>query len=464
MAASPVQSPPVRLSPREREVADLVAEGLTNREIAKRLFLSERTVDGHLEHVREKLAVNTRAQIATWVVRQESSVPAAAAPVEVARLARPARRLMVRPQIWLATALVLAVLAAAVGLLRLTAPPEATIKTVAGSTTLNTVAGGGYSGDDGLATSAQLSRPSDMVVDSADTIYIADYGNNVVRRVASNGTIISYTGRSDKPLATDGEIANTVSFGTPSALAIDGADNLFILTDLAGMLEVWMVSPNMFIHRVVSIGPADNTNLYKTPLGGLAVANDGALYIADRNANRIWKFANGQKTLYAGTGAADFSGEGGAALGAKLDWPTGLALDKQGNLFIADTLNNRIRKVDRFGTITTVAGTGVAGDSGDGGPATQARLDLPFDVTVAADGTLVIADTGNHRLREVTAWHEIQALAGRHEAGFAGDNLPAIAAQLKEPEGVAFDRAGNLYVADTGNHRVREISGLVPAA
>ena len=437
---------------------------MTNRDIAKKLFISERTVDGHLEHLREKLDVNTRAQIATWVVRQESSIPAVAAPVDVARLPSPARRRMARPQIWIATALILAVMAAAVGLLRLTAPPEPTIMTIAGSTTLNTVAGGGYSGDDGLATSAQLSRPSDMVVDSVGTIYIADYGNNVVRRVAGNGTITSYTGRSDKPPATEGENASAVSFGTPSALAIDSADNLYILTDLAGMLEVWMVSPSMFIHRVASIGPADNTNLYKTPVGGLAVASDGTLYIADRHANRIWKFANGLKTLYAGTGAEGFSGEGGAALGAKLDWPTGLALDKQGNLFIADTLNSRIRKVDRFGTITTVAGTGVAGDSGDGGPATQARLDLPFDVTVAANGTLVIADTGNHRLREVTAWHEILAVAGRHAAGFAGDNLPAIAAQLKEPEGVVFDRAGNLFVADTGNHRVREIPGLVRAA
>jgi DNA-binding CsgD family transcriptional regulator/sugar lactone lactonase YvrE len=464
MSATPVESPPVRLSPREREVAALVAEGMTNRDIAKKLFISERTVDGHLEHLREKLEVSTRAQIATWVVRQESPIPVVAAPVEVARLAQPARRLMVRPQIWIATALVLAVMAAAVGLLRLTAPPEPTIMTIAGSTALNTVAGGGYSGDDGLATNAQLSRPSDMVVDSVGTIYIADYGNNVVRKVTGNGTITSYTGRSDKPPATEGEIASTVSFGTPSALAVDGADNLYILTDLAGMLEVWMVSPNMFIHRVVSIGPADNTNLYKTPVGGLAVASDGTLYIADRLANRIWKIANGLKTLYAGTGAEGFSGEGGAALGAKLDWPTGLALDKQGNLFIADTLNNRIRKVDRFGIITTVAGTGVEGDSGDGGPATQARLDLPFDVAVAANGTLVIADTGNHRLREVTAWHEILALAGRHEAGFAGDNLPAVAAQLKEPEGVAFDRAGNLFVADTGNHRVREIPGLVAAA
>jgi sugar lactone lactonase YvrE len=150
-------------------------------------------------------------------------------------------------------------------------------------------------------------------------------------------------------------------------------------------------------------------------------------------------------------------------LDAKLDWPTGLALDKHGNLYIADTENNRIRKVDTLGTITTIAGDGRPGDSGDGGPAIEARLSLPFGVAVAADGTLVIADYGNNRLREVTPSHQILALAGTKQGGFAGDNLPAITAQLSAPEGVAFDANGDLFVADTGNHRVREIARLVPS-
>lgn len=464
MTVSPVENPPVRLSPREREVAALVAEGLTNREIAKRLFISERTVDGHLEHVREKLDVNTRAQIATWVVRQETPSVSQAVPAQPIRPEASPRKLMARPQIWVATALVLAVLAAGVGLLRLTAPPDPIIKTIAGSPSLESVAGGGYSGDDEFAINAQLSRPSDVVVAGDGTIYIADYGNDVVRRVAPDGRITSYTGARGKPLATDGEIADTVSFGNPSNLAVDRDRNLYILTDLAGMLEVWKVRRDRIISRVVSIGPVTNEKLYKTPLGGIVVADDGTLYISDRLGSRIWKFANGRKTPYAGTGVGGFSGEGGAAVDAKLDWPTGLALDKQGNLLIADTQNNRIRKVDTFGIITTVAGSGAEGNSGDGGPARQAQLDLPFGVTVSADGTLVIADTANHRLREVTPWHQILALAGTKRAGFAGDNLPAIAAALKEPQGVTFDRNGNLFVADTGNHRVREIPGLVPPA
>jgi DNA-binding CsgD family transcriptional regulator/sugar lactone lactonase YvrE len=465
MSATPVESAPVRLSPREREVAALVAEGLTNRDIAKRLFISERTVDGHLEHVREKLAVNSRSQIATWFVRQETPSAAVATPAEPVILPAPGARLMAHPRIWVATALVLAMLAAGVGLLRLTAPALPTIKTIAGSAPSSDSigGGGGYTGDGAFATNARLNRPSDIVVASDGTIYIADYGNGVVRRVTANGTITSYTGDITKPPAADGEIADTVSFGYPSNLAIDSGGNLYILTDLAGMLEVWKVRRDRFISRVVTVGPTTTTNLYKTPLGGLVVADDGALYIADRLHNRVWKFADGSKSPYAGTGETGFSGDGGAALDAKLDWPTGLALDKHGNLYIADTENNRIRKVDTLGTITTIAGDGRPGDSGDGGPAIEARLSLPFGVAVAADGTLVIADYGNNRLREVTPSHQMLALAGTKQGGFAGDNLPAITAQLSAPEGVAFDANGDLFVADTGNHRVREIARLVPS-
>jgi sugar lactone lactonase YvrE len=369
---------------------------------------------------------------------------------------------MARPQIWVATALVLAVLAAGVGLLQLTVPTGPTIKTIAGVTSLNSVAGGGYAGDGALAINAQLSRPSDMVVADDGTIYIADYGNGVVRRVATDGTITSYTGGINKPPATDGEIADTVSLGYPSNVAVDRDGNLYILTDLAGVLEVWKVRPDRFISRIVTIGPTTTTGIYRTPAGGLAVANDGTLYIADRLDNRVWKFANGLKSLYVGTGKSGFSGDGGAASAAMLNWPIGLALDEQGNLYIADTENNRIRKVDILGTITTIAGDGGVGDTGDGGPAIQARLSLPFGVAVAADGTLVIADNGNNRLREVMPSHQILALAGSKQGGFAGDNLPAITAQLSGPEGVAFDANGNLYVADTGNDRVREIPRAVP--
>lgn len=434
---------------------------MTNRDIAKKLFISERTVDGHLEHLREKLEVNTRAQIATWVVRQETHGAAEAATPQPIGLPAPPRRLMAHPQIWIATALLLALLAAGVGLLRLTTPMGPTIKTVAGTASLDSFGGGGgYLGDHGLAVNALLRRPSDVMV-AADGVYIADYSNGVVRKVDTDGTIKSFTGDLTKPLAMDGEIADTVSFGYPSNLARDSASNVYILTDLAGMLEVWKVRPDLFTSRVFTVGPTTNTNLYKTSLGGLAVADDGAVYAADRLDNRVWKFAGGRKTLYAGNGSPGYSGDGGAAVAAMLDWPSGLALDKQGNLYIADTVNNRIRKVDTLGTITTIAGDGSPGNTGDGGPATKARFSLPFGVAIATDGTLVIADTGNNRLREVTPTHQMLALAGTGRSGFAGDHGPALTAELNGPEGVAFDIEGDLFIADTGNNRVRLISRVV---
>jgi DNA-binding CsgD family transcriptional regulator/sugar lactone lactonase YvrE len=452
------------LSPREREVADLVAQGLTNREIAKRLFISERTVDGHLEHVREKLDVNTRAQIATWVVRQETAPPVVASPPPPGSLTPAAPgQLMARPRIWVATALVLAVLAAGVGLLRLTAAPGPTIKTIAGTTSSNSFPGGNYTGDGDLATVAQLRRPSDVVVGTDGTVYIADYGNSVVRAVAA-GVITSYTGPWSRPQARDGDIADTVWIGYPSNLALDAAGNLYILTDMSGVLEVWVVrARDHSINRVVSIGPTISYDSWRSPAGGLAIARDGTLYIADRAHNLVWRFANGEKSIYAGTGDGAFSGDGGAARSAMLNWPTGLALDQGGNLFIADTLNSRIRKVDTRGTITTVAGDGTDGDTGDGGPATQAHLSIPYGVAVGADGTLVIADTGNNRLRLVTPANQIVALAGSASGGFSGDDGPAIAAQLRAPGGVAFDANGDLFVADTWNHRVRELLRVAPS-
>jgi sugar lactone lactonase YvrE len=168
--------------------------------------------------------------------------------------------------------------------------------------------------------------------------------------------------------------------------------------------------------------------------------------------------------VVAGTGQAGYSNDGAAATGAMLDRPGGLAVDGQGNLYIADSGNNRIRKVDTSGIITTVAGGGgkYYGDSGDGGPATKARLSFPFGVAVARDGTIYIADTGNNRLREVTTSGIIRALAGTGIAGFAGDGGAALSADLSAPEGIALDGKGNLFVADTANLRVREVIGVNP--
>lgn len=453
----------VRLSPRELEVAGMVAQGLTNREIATRLFISERTADGHLEHIREKLGVGTRAQVTAWVVRQEA-VPIAA-PAMPARTLRTRPPLLAHPRTWLAATLLLAVLAAGVGVLRLTAPPLPVIHTVAGSQcAIEGYPGGCYGGDNQRALGAHLARPTSVAIDSKGVIYVADYANLRIRKVV-DGIITTVAGGGKEDLV-DGRLGISVSsdsLGYASAVAVDTQDQLYLLTSRDSILEVWRIDANGFMHFIVTLGPSNvvvTQEGISLPVGGLAISKDGVLFIADRAGNRVMRY-DGRTSTYAGTG--DTLGDGGAAASAQLSWPIGLALDKTENLYIADTGNHRIRKVDHTkGTITTVAGGAGAfeGSSGDEGPAKQALLSFPFDVAVAPDGTVVFTDTGNHRLRAVTTDGKIHALAGTGRWGFSGDGGPALQAEFDGPEGVALDSKGNLVIADTENQRVREIPHL----
>ena len=191
----------------------------------------------------------------------------------------------------------------------------------------------------------------------------------------------------------------------------------------------------------------------------MAVDASGNLYIADTGNNRIRKVsATGIITTVAGNGSAGYSGDGGPATSAQLDGPEGVAVDGSGNLYIADTCNNRIRKVSATGIITTVAGNGSAGYSGDGGPATSAQLSLPAGVAVDGSGNLYIADSGNNRIRKVSATGIITTVAGNGSPGYSGDGGPATSAQLNQPAGVAVDASGNLYIADSSNNRIRKVS------
>jgi sugar lactone lactonase YvrE len=167
---------------------------------------------------------------------------------------------------------------------------------------------------------------------------------------------------------------------------------------------------------------------------------------------------NGAFKIVAGTGKPGFSGDGGPASRAQLNNPSGLALDWNGNLYIADTVNHRARKVAPDGTMTTVAGNGKRGFSGDDGPATQASLNLPFDVAVGKNGNLFISDEGNHRIRVVTPAGTIYTYAGTGKAGFSGNGGPARKAQLNQPQGLVADTDGSLYVADRKNQRIRKIA------
>ena len=192
---------------------------------------------------------------------------------------------------------------------------------------------------------------------------------------------------------------------------------------------------------------------------GIAVDKKGNIFIAMRDNNIISRVdTQGNMTTFAGTGESGFDGDGGKASEAKLKLPAGLAFDKKGNLYIADRNNHRVRKVDTSGIITTVAGNGIAGFSGDGGKAAQAMLNLPSGVAIDDDGNIYISDRSNGRVRVVNNKGIITTIAGNGEDGFKGDSGPATQAQLSKPFGLALDKKGNLYIADRGNNRVRMVN------
>ncbi len=284
---------------------------------------------------------------------------------------------------------------------------------------ISTVAGNGTAdstGDGGPATSAAI-QPTGVVVDSAGNIYIADIGRSLIRKVDTHGIITTVAG-------FIGEQAPKLGDGGPATKA--------------------------------SIYIAGNKN-------GLALDAAGNLYIAEYGHQRVRKVdTGGIITTVAGTGHGDFSGDTGPASKAALHNPTGVAVDRAGNIYIADSLNFRIRKVDKNGIITTVAGNGnFALESGDGGPATDAAINAPVGVAVDAAGNLYIADHDGPTVRKVDTRGIITTVAGTKQTlGFSGDGGPAISAVFADPFSVVVDNAGNLYIADDGNGRIRKVDTM----
>ncbi len=320
----------------------------------------------------------------------------------------------------------------------------------------------GYSGDGGLANVAALNTPVDVAVDALGNLYIADLGNDVVRKVTA-GTITTVAG-GPFGYVGDNAAATSALLFQPTSTAV-GPDGAVYIADAFHNLVRKVV--NGVITTVAGTGapaytgdngPATSATL-NTPWS-VAVDTAGNLYISDAANSVIRKVSGGVITTVAGTGTASFTGDNGAATSATLNAPGGIALDAAGNLYIADVGNNRVRRVSG-GIITTVAGNGTATFAGDGLAATSASLNEPLDVKVDAAGNLYIADFGNSVVRMVTnpaAGGIISTIAGTGAVGFGGDNGPATGAQLSNPEGVALDAAGDLFIADTGNNLIRQVT------
>ena len=327
-----------------------------------------------------------------------------------------------------------------------------------------TVAGSGVPGDSGdgrPATAARLRSPHGVAVDAAGNLYVGDTGNHRVRRVNPDGLIGGIAGAA--ATLGDGGPATLARLEGAFAVAVDGAGNLYVAE--SENHRVRKIDPAGVITTFAGTGKSgfagDGGSATEARLNlpvGLAVDTAGSVYVADTYNHRVRRIdPAGMITTVAGNGQRGFGGDGGPATVAALNHPTGVAVDATGNLYVADHFNQRVRRVDPAGLISTIAGTGARGFSGDGGPATEARLDSPFALALDATGNLYVTDRGNRRVRQVDPAGLISTIAGTGESGFAGDGGPATAAQLGLLYQVAADAAGNVYVADPGYDRVRRI-------
>ena len=331
--------------------------------------------------------------------------------------------------------------------------PTGAVTTIAGTGTA------GFSGDGGPAKAAQISAPRGLAFDSRGNLYFADALNYRIRKIALDGTISTFAG-GGTVYPANAVPAVQAALYPPDALAIAG-DGTFYLA--AGWIQ--RITPDGILSIVggngtYSIGgdggPATQAQLY-APADVALDAAGNAFIVENGNLDVRRVDTNGVITTVAGNGNCNYSGDGGPAIKASLCAPGGAAVDSSGNLYIADSRNNVIRKVDSSGMITTFAGNGFGGFGGDGGPATRANLNYPEGVAVDGQGNVIIADYLNSRIRKVSPSGTITTIAGTGTQGFSGDGGPAANAELFLPHAVAADNAGNIFFADV-NQRIRRIS------
>ncbi len=339
----------------------------------------------------------------------------------------------------------------------------------------------GYDGDGHTPLNSWFYQPIDVLVTSGGDVYVVDYNNHAVRRLQVDGTLHTVIGDGyvgDGPPDQDdfdepGVPGRTVSLNHPT--------DLVELQDGRILLSAWhnhklrRYDPATGLVRVVcgagagfeGDGGEASDALLNQPTATV-VTDTGELYILDQRNERVRRIdADGVITSVVGTGDRGFGGDNGPPSDAMISLPAGgnpptaggLAIDAAGRIFISDSENQRIRMVD-FGAdiITTIAGTGEAGFSGDGGPATQAMLNNPLDLEIGPDGRLYVADELNHRIRAIDLdTGVITTVAGKGTQGFSGDRGSALEAELNRPQGIGFDGEGRIYIADTYNHRIRRM-------
>lgn len=344
--------------------------------------------------------------------------------------------------------------------------PGGVISTIAGTGT------NGFSGDGGPATSARLNKPVGLACDSAGNVYVADTNNHVIRRIGTDGIITTVAGNTVGGFGGDGGRATDASLNAPQGVSVDQNGTIYIADTFNHRIR--SVTPGGEIATFAGIGypgfagdnnPATGSNLlFPTDV---AADRQGNVFIADQGNNRIRKVTRGVISTVAG-GTADVQvTDGFIATAVRLNGPTGVAVDTAGNVYFAEGSiglgsglavgDNRIWRVGTNGVVNAFAGNGLNSFSGDLGPASSAQIDTPAQISMDAAGNTYFADSKNNRIRKITPAGTVTTVAGNALPGFAGDAGLATNAELNHPTGVAIDFAGNLYIADTGNNRVRKV-------
>ncbi len=337
--------------------------------------------------------------------------------------------------------------------------------------TITTIAGTGrveYSGDGGPATKVGINQPISITTDKYGCIYIVDAGYNIVRKVTTNGIISTIIGNYQEERihpakgfeGDEGPATNAVLWKPRSIIADYG--NIY-LGDFENSV-IRKVNTAGLIHTVAGFPQQRPENNRVQQSAVISYANSDSSntfrkYFADEHNNTVHSISvNGKISIIDGIGKAGYSGDGALAKDAELNKPWGVAEDSKSNIYIADTYNNAVRKVSYTGIITTFAGNGKPGYSGDGEPATSAQISSPHGIAADKEGNLYITDVINNVIRRVDTNGIISTFAGNGHKGYSGDGGKAANAQLNWPSDVAADAAGNIYIADAGNHVVRKVA------
>ncbi len=319
---------------------------------------------------------------------------------------------------------------------------------------VSTLAGSSIGNEDGSGIFSSFNCPYSLAVDVNGNVYVADRDNESIRKIAPSGTVTTLAGAGFRGYA-DGNGASA-SFTIPSGVAVDASGNVYVAD--SGNHRIRKITSGGIVTTLAGSGFQGSANgngvsaSFAYP-ASVAVDASGNVYVADQWSHLIRKISpSGTVTTLAGSGGSGYADGDGAS--ASFAYPSGVAVDASGNVYVADSGNNRIRKITSAGVVTTFAGAGVRG-SADGNGA-SARFNYPTGVAVDASGNVYVAEVGNHRIRKITSGGMVTTLAGSGDPGFADRN--GRMASFYNPLGVTVDGSGNVYVADSGNHKIRKIT------